>query len=47
MKEMEIYFQDLTPEAQERLIAFLGGENGNYDVYPLAVIAIEEEEKEV
>ena len=47
MKEMEIYFQDLTPEAQERLIAFLGGENGNYDVFPLTTLTIEEEEDEV
>lgn len=47
MKEMEFYLQDLTPEAQERLITFLGGDNGNYDVFPFAILTIEEEEDEV
>ncbi len=36
--KFEIYFQDLTPECRERLIEFLGGENGNYDVFPLLSI---------
>ena len=41
-KRFEIYWDDLTKDAQERLFAFLGGENGNYDVIPLAEIEIEE-----
>lgn len=43
MKSFEIYIQDLIPETQEKLIEFLGGENGNYDVFPLATLNIEEE----
>ena len=43
MKTFEIFIQDLKPEAQERLIAFLGGENGNYDVLPLATLETEED----
>ena len=39
-KTFEFYWQDLTPECQERLKAFLGGENGNYDVFPFATLEI-------
>lgn len=38
MNQFEIYWDDLTPECQERLRKWLGGENGNYDVFPLAVL---------
>lgn len=41
-KTLELYFQDLTPEAQQRLVDFLG-DNGNYDVFPLATLEAEEE----
>lgn len=34
----EIYWKDLTPECQERLKEFLGGNNGNYDTFPLITI---------
>lgn len=34
-----IYFTDLTPEAQKRFIEAFG-DNGNYDVWPLADIPI-------
>lgn len=34
----EIYLDDLTEKAQSELIDFLGGDNGNYDVIPLATI---------
>lgn len=37
MEYMRIYWEDLTPEAQKRLFDFLG-DNGNYDVFPIAVI---------
>lgn len=43
MKTFEIYWDDLTEECQRRLEEFLGGENGNYDVLPLATLKIEEE----
>lgn len=38
MRTFEIYFEDLTPDKQHELIEFLGGENGNYDVIPLATL---------
>ena len=40
----EIYFDDLNEECQARLFEFLGGENGNYDIFPLAVITKNEME---
>lgn len=43
MKRFEIFFDDLNDDVKEELIDFLGGENGNYDVIPLAVIELEEE----
>lgn len=39
----EIYWNDLTPECQARLFEFLGGENGNYDVFP--IVTLEKEGK--
>lgn len=38
MRTFEIYFQDLTPDKQQELFEFLSGENGNYDVIPLATL---------
>ena len=43
---LEIYFSDLTPEAQERFLAACGlssASAGNYDVFPLTAIPIPEE----
>lgn len=45
-KTFEIYWQDLTPKAQQELFDFLGGENGNYDVFPIATLEIESENNE-
>ena len=42
-KTLELYFQDLNPEAQQRLVDFLG-DNGNYDVFPIIVLKGEDEE---
>lgn len=36
---IEIYWKDLNPEKQAEIFAALGG-NGNYDVFPIAVIPI-------
>ena len=44
MRTFEIYFEDLTPDKQQELIEFLGGENGNYDVFPLATLEIEDDD---
>ncbi len=38
----EIYWDDLTEDCQKRLYEFLGGENGNYDVFPIVTIETEE-----
>lgn len=38
MATFEIYIQDLLPDKQQELIEFLGGDNGNYDVFPLATL---------
>ena len=45
-KTFEFYWNDLTEECQKRLFEFLGGENGNYDVFPLATLTIDKEEDE-
>ena len=34
---IEIYFYDLSAEMQQKIIDLLG-ENGNYDVFPIATI---------
>ena len=47
MKTFEIFIDDLTPEAQERFLAFIGVDDAketNYDVFPLATVDIEEDE---
>ncbi len=40
---VEIYWQDLTEEAQRRILDEFG-ENCNFDVFPIAVLAKEEED---
>lgn len=40
---VEIFFRDLTPEKQQEIIEALG-DNGNYDVFPIACIPTESEE---
>lgn len=37
MNCVEIYWSDLTKEKQEEILELLG-ENGNYDVFPIATI---------
>ena len=43
MKSIEIYWSDLTETKQQEILE-LFGDNGNYDVFPLAVIEYEETE---
>jgi len=46
-KEFEIYFSDLTKEAQERFSEEMGDpEDFNHETMPLAVYVVEEEEIE-
>ena len=44
MKIIEIYWNDLTPEKQQEIFEALGGENGNYDVFPIVTLEFEDEE---
>lgn len=41
MKTFEIYLQDLTPEAQERLSQYIDLKDSNYDVFPIATVDFE------
>ena len=43
--KIDIYFNDLKPEKQQELINLFGGENGNYDVTPIASIEMEDTDK--
>lgn len=43
MIDISIYWDDITKEKQEEILEILG-ENGNYDVIPIATIYISEEE---
>jgi len=42
-KVVQLYWDDLSAEAKERLLE-LFGENGNYDVFPLAELVFENDE---
>ena len=43
MKTIEIYLQDLTAEKQAEILETLG-DNGNYDVFPIATLEFVDEE---
>ena len=42
MKTIKIYWNDLSPEKQQEIFEALGGENGNYDAFPIATLEFEE-----
>jgi hypothetical protein len=47
IETFEIYFRDLNKDAQERFLTFQEIENpedGNYDVFPIAIIELDKEE---
>ena len=44
-KVIQLYWDDLSSSAKERLLELLG-DNGNYDVFPLAELVIENETDE-
>ena len=44
MVEIEIYWNDLTQEKQKEILEQLG-DNGNFDVIPIAIIEFEEQEE--
>lgn len=41
-KTIEIYWDDLTEEKKKEIIEE-AGDNGNYDVFPIATIEVDEE----
>lgn len=41
--DIEIYFNDLTKEKQKEIIEVLG-DNGNYDIFPIATIEADKED---
>lgn len=43
MLTIEIYWDDLTPEKQQEILDVVG-DNGNWDVFPIATVDIEEDE---
>ena len=46
MATIEIYWDDLTSEKQQEIFEALGGENGNYDVFPIITLEFENDEDE-
>ena len=42
MKTVEIYWNDLTPEKQQEIFEALGGEDGNFDVFPIVPLEFED-----
>lgn len=44
-KTIQLYWDDLSSDAKERLLELLG-DNGNYDVFPLAELVFENETDE-
>ena len=44
-KVIQLFWDDLSSSAKERLLELLG-DNGNYDVFPLAELVIENETDE-
>ena len=42
MKTVEIYWNDLTPEKQQEILEALGGEDGNYDMFPIVTLEFED-----
>ena len=42
MKTVEIYWNDLTFEKQQELFEAFGGEDGNYDVFPIVTLEFED-----
>ena len=45
LKTIEIYWNDLTKEKQKEIVDIIG-EDGNYDIYPIAIIEIEDCDEE-
>lgn len=46
MESLPIYLRDFKPEKQKELIKFLGGDIGNYDVFPITTLQKYDDEDE-
>ena len=44
-KVAQVYWDDLTASVKDNLFNKLGGNNGNYDIFPVAEIQLEEKEE--
>ena len=44
MKIVEIYLNDFIPEKQQEILEAFGGEDGNYDVFPIVTLEFEDKE---
>ena len=47
MKTVEIYLDDLTPEKRQEILEALGGEDGNYDVFPIVTLEFEDKKFDI
>ena len=45
LKTIEIYWNDLTKEKQKEIVDIIG-DDGNYDIYPIAIVEIEDCDEE-
>lgn len=45
MRQVEIYWDDLSDKGKQKIFEALG-DNGNYDVFPLAILDFEEDVNE-
>ena len=45
LKTIEIYWNDLTKEKQKKIVDIIG-DDGNYDIYPIAIVEIEDCDEE-
>lgn len=43
MITIEFYWNDLTEKKQKEILEITGGDNGNWDYFPIATLDIEEE----
>lgn len=44
MKVAQLFWGDLLPSVQDQLYVELGNENGNYDVFPIAEVVLENDD---
>lgn len=45
VKTIEIYWNDLTDKKQKEILEVTGGDNGNWNVFPIATLHLEVEDE--